>query len=100
MTPPTFDLYKARAEIYNIGVHECPLKYREGDFVLPVDEVPHFCPFYEQGTDCEGFKICDTITFNPNIKLVILASPGNPTGSLIPLKEIRRILDLESKYTS
>lgn len=37
--PPTFDLYKVRARFYDVGVTECPLDYRDGDFTLPTDKV-------------------------------------------------------------
>ncbi|XHG06855.1 hypothetical protein AWENTII_010031 [Aspergillus wentii] len=40
--------------------------------------------------------ICETLTSDQSIKVVILASPGNPTGSLIPVKHIKRILNLET----
>ena len=30
---------------------------------------------------------------NPDIKMLFICSPGNPTGTLIPLTAIRRILD-------
>ncbi|OJJ35315.1 hypothetical protein ASPWEDRAFT_172129 [Aspergillus wentii DTO 134E9] len=67
-----------RAKIYDVGVHECPLEFENDDFVLPI----------------EG--ICETLTSDQSIKVVILASPGNPTGSLIPVKHIKRILNLET----
>ncbi|KAI9923482.1 histidinol-phosphate transaminase [Aspergillus wentii] len=42
------------------------------------------------------FSIRPTLFHSPVIKVVILASPGNPTGSLIPVKHIKRILNLET----
>ena len=49
------------------------------------------------------FLISDTYTFqikraldaDSSIKLIFLCSPGNPTGTLIPLATIRSILDYE-----
>lgn len=39
-------------------------------------------------------KICEQLsTLDPPPKLVWLTSPGNPTGTLIPLDTIRPILD-------
>jgi len=32
---------------------------------------------------------------NPNIKLIFLCSPGNPTGTVITLQSIRALLDYE-----
>ncbi|KAL4892363.1 histidinol-phosphate aminotransferase [Aspergillus ambiguus] len=78
VVPPTFDLYKVRAKFYDIGVVECPLEFQDGDFVMPTD------------------KICDTLASDQDIKLAIIASPGNPAGSLIPLGDIQRILDSPS----
>ena len=43
------------------------------------------------------YQICTTLSSDKSIKVVLLASPGNPTGTLIQLKEIRRILDLEGR---
>ena len=36
------------------------------------------------------------IDADPGIKLVFLCSPGNPTGTLIPLESIRALLDYEN----
>lgn len=41
------------------------------------------------------WKICTTLLVDNRIKVVFLTSPGNPTGTLIPLTGIQRILDLE-----
>ncbi len=35
-------------------------------------------------------KVIDS---DPSIKLILLCSPGNPTGGLIPLDDIKKILD-------
>lgn len=40
-------------------------------------------------------KITKAIDADPTIKLVFLCSPGNPTGTLIPLEAIRKLLDYE-----
>ncbi len=32
---------------------------------------------------------------NPNIKLIFLCSPGNPTGTIITLQSVRALLDYE-----
>jgi histidinol-phosphate/aromatic aminotransferase/cobyric acid decarboxylase-like protein len=39
VTPPTFGLYKARADVNGIKTVQCPLKVENNDFVLPVDQV-------------------------------------------------------------
>ena len=33
---------------------------------------------------------------DPSIKLIFLCSPGNPTGTLIPLSAVRELLDYEN----
>jgi histidinol-phosphate aminotransferase len=38
-------------------------------------------------------QVCATLASNPKIKIVFLCSPGNPTGTLIPLSSIKKVLD-------
>lgn len=38
-------------------------------------------------------SVVDTLSSHPNIKLVYLCSPGNPTGTLIPKEDIQTILE-------
>lgn len=38
-------------------------------------------------------QIKKTVAADPLIKLIFLCSPGNPTGTLIPLSSIRALLD-------
>ena len=33
---------------------------------------------------------------DPSIKLIFLCSPGNPTGTLIPVKVVRELLEYEN----
>ena len=35
----------------------------------------------------------NVIDEDPSIKLIFLCSPGNPTGTLIPLKDIQELLE-------
>jgi histidinol-phosphate aminotransferase len=62
----------------DVGTVQCPLKQENGDFVLDVPQV------------------LESLAANPQIKLVFLASPGNPTGSLISLNDVRTILSFEA----
>lgn len=78
VTPPTFGLYKARAMLNDVGTVQCPLQQENGDFVLDVPQM------------------LESLAANPQIKLVFLASPGNPTGSLISLNDVRTILSYEA----
>jgi histidinol-phosphate aminotransferase len=76
-TPPTFGLYKVRAALNDIEVVSVPLQTVGDDFSLD--------------TDC----ILESLSNNRNIKLLFLVSPGNPTGTLIPLSDMKRILDFK-----
>ncbi|GAD95956.1 predicted protein [Paecilomyces variotii No. 5] len=72
ITPPTFGLYTFRAALNEAETIECPL---DSSFNLQLDEI---------------LKKLDS---NPNVKLIFLASPGNPTGTVIQLKDIKALLD-------
>jgi histidinol-phosphate aminotransferase len=64
VTPPTFPMYETAARIQDAAVHGVPL--REDDhFQLDVD------------------RILDTTRRHPNIKLVFVCTPNNPTGNLM-----------------
>ncbi|KAG0150916.1 hypothetical protein CROQUDRAFT_72416 [Cronartium quercuum f. sp. fusiforme G11] len=78
ITPPTYGMYTVCAHVNDLGVINVPL---DQDFVI------------------EPQKIIDAIISQPEnrpIKLVILCSPGNPTGTTIPLKTIESILSNKS----
>ncbi|TFK41588.1 pyridoxal phosphate-dependent transferase [Crucibulum laeve] len=85
ITPPTYGMYSVCAQVNDIGVVKVPLEFsgdageggEKGRFSLRVDEVKK------------------AIDADPSIKLIFLCSPGNPTGTLIPLSSIRAILDYE-----
>ncbi len=68
--PPTYGMYKVQANINETPVDEMPLN---ADFSLPVE------------------KIIQVI--NPNVKLMFICSPNNPTGNLIDKKSILKILN-------
>lgn len=72
--PPTYGMYKVSAAINDLEVVEVPLRF-DGSFGL---DVP---------------AINATLAADPDIALVFLCSPGNPTGSLLPLDEVRAVLD-------
>ena len=48
-----------------------------------------------ESSDIYTFQIKRAIDADSSIKLIFLCSPGNPTGTLIPLTTIRSILDYE-----
>jgi len=66
---PTFGMYAARAEVFGVGVRAVP---RRVDFSL----------------DIEAMEAALT----PEVKLVFLASPNNPSGNLCRERDIVRLL--------
>nr|XP_019042664.1 histidinol-phosphate transaminase [Kwoniella bestiolae CBS 10118]OCF21594.1 histidinol-phosphate transaminase [Kwoniella bestiolae CBS 10118] len=73
--PPTYGMYKVTANVNDVGVLEVPLVTEDGAFQLD-----------EKAMD-EAFKA------NPDLKMLLICSPGNPTGTLIPLGVIKRVLE-------
>jgi histidinol-phosphate aminotransferase len=77
--PPTFGMYKVSARIQGAGIVEVPL-IKERSFALDTDAVLAACAKY------------------PNIKLVFLCSPNNPTGNLLDRSSVERICkELENR---
>jgi histidinol-phosphate aminotransferase len=68
--PPTFGMYSVMAHVQGASVVSVPLKVNE-NFALDEDEVLRRC--------------------TPNVKLLFLCSPNNPTGNTIPAETILRI---------
>ena len=42
-----------------------------------------------------GLQMKKAIDGDPSIKLIFLCSPGNPSGTLIPLKDVQELLEYE-----
>jgi histidinol-phosphate aminotransferase len=68
--PPTFGMYSVMAHVQGAGVVTVPLKVNE-NFALDEDEVLRRC--------------------TPNVKLLFLCSPNNPTGNTVPTETVLRI---------
>src|SRR5581483_5644243 len=66
--PPTFGMYAVSARIQGARVADAPLR---SDFTLDVD------------------ALLQSLT--PDVKLVFVCSPNNPTGGLVPLGELARL---------
>jgi histidinol-phosphate aminotransferase len=66
--PPTFGMYAVSARIQNAAVVTVPLA---ADFRLDVDAV--------------------LAAITPAVKLVFVCTPNNPTGQLVPLREVERL---------
>ncbi|CAO1638444.1 unnamed protein product [Sympodiomycopsis kandeliae] len=73
--PPTYGMYSVCAAVNDLQVIKVPLRVEDGDFSVDVDQV------------------IETLRAHSNIKLLFLCSPGNPTGTLLSLKDVKRILD-------
>ncbi|KAH9477753.1 Histidinol-phosphate aminotransferase [Psilocybe cubensis] len=82
-TPPTYGMYGVCAQVNDIGVVRVPLELsgdqgeggERGRFSAQVDQIKK------------------TVAADPSIKLIFLCSPGNPTGTLIPISSIRSLLE-------
>ncbi|KAF8503930.1 pyridoxal phosphate-dependent transferase [Gautieria morchelliformis] len=71
-TPPTYGMYAVCAQVNDVPIVKVPLS---GTFQLSIDEIKR------------------SVASDPSIKLIFLCSPGNPTGTVLPLSDIRQILD-------
>ncbi|GAA94617.1 uncharacterized protein L969DRAFT_48951 [Mixia osmundae IAM 14324] len=70
ITPPTYGMYSVCAKVNDVALVKVPL---DDTFVPRLDEI--------------------NAALTPAVKLVFLTSPGNPTGTLIPLQAVRQLLD-------
>lgn len=76
--PPTYGMYQVCASVNDVGVVNVPLTMpgdARGAFQL---DVP---------------RIQETLAADASIKVVFLCSPGNPTGTLLRMHDIRQVLD-------
>ncbi|KAL2208746.1 histidinol-phosphate aminotransferase [Sarocladium strictum] len=71
--PPTYGMYAVSAQVNDVSIVKVPL-LGAPDFKLDVE------------------KVMDTLSNEPNIKIIYLCSPGNPTGTLIDKTDVERIL--------
>jgi histidinol-phosphate aminotransferase len=67
-------MYSVSAQVNDVGIVKVPL-LPAPDFALDADAV------------------CDALSREPDVKLVYLCSPGNPTGSLMAKDDVRRVLE-------
>ncbi|KAK0540137.1 histidinol-phosphate transaminase [Tilletia horrida] len=73
--PPTYGMYSVCAAVNDLGVVKVPLKLEQGEFSVDTEAV------------------LSALRADQSIKILFLCSPGNPTGTLLKLSEVRRILD-------
>ncbi|KAI3327253.1 histidinol-phosphate aminotransferase [Xylariaceae sp. AK1471] len=71
--PPTYGMYAVFAQVNDVTAFQVPLSPAP-DFQLDIA------------------AISATLSANPCIKLIYLASPGNPTGSLLARSDIQQLL--------
>ncbi|KAK3950133.1 pyridoxal phosphate-dependent transferase [Pseudoneurospora amorphoporcata] len=72
--PPTYGMYSVSAQVNDVGLVKIPL--------LPAPSFAVDVP-----------RVLDTLTNEPNIKIIYLCSPGNPTGSLLAKEDIQKVLE-------
>ncbi|KAI8137498.1 histidinol-phosphate aminotransferase [Fennellomyces sp. T-0311] len=78
ITPPTYGMYSVCAQINDVEVVKSNLNVENGAFQLRTDD------------------IAACVKANPEIKVMFLCSPGNPTGTCLTHDSIRQVL--ESDY--
>jgi len=71
ITPPTFAMYQVYADIQGAGTINCPL-LAEQDFAADADAINESC--------------------TANSKLILICSPNNPTGNVVPRPQIIQLL--------
>ncbi|GAA6032575.1 hypothetical protein JCM8097_004823 [Rhodosporidiobolus ruineniae] len=76
--PPTYGMYGVCAQVNDVGVTKVDLNTEGGAFTPRVDEI--------------NAAISAAAKTDSPIKLTFLCSPGNPTGTLIPLDDVRKVL--------
>ncbi|QRW10664.1 aminotransferase class I and II protein [Ceratobasidium sp. AG-Ba] len=75
ITPPTYGMYGVTAQVNDVGIVKVPLLVEKGEFQLDVPAIQK------------------AVAADSSIKLIFVCSPGNPTGTLIPLRDIRTLLE-------
>jgi histidinol-phosphate aminotransferase len=101
-TPPTYGMYAVCAQVNDIGVTRVPLEVsgehgeggEKGRFSVNLEAVGTLHVLSKR-TLLTSAQIKKAVAADPSIKLVFLCSPGNPTGTLIPLSVVRELLEYE-----
>jgi histidinol-phosphate aminotransferase len=75
VTPPNYGMYPTSAQVNDLEIVKVPLL------------LPNF--------QLDVKKVKETLKNDPNIKIIVLCSPGNPTSSVIALNDIHAILEFE-----
>lgn len=72
--PPTYGMYSVSAQVNDVEVVKVPLDV-------------------ENGFNAQSDKINAKLSEDPNIKLVYLCSPGNPTANLVRKQDVQAVLE-------
>ncbi|KAI7902865.1 histidinol-phosphate aminotransferase [Cokeromyces recurvatus] len=75
ITPPTYGMYSVCAQINDVEVVKSPLNVKDGAYQLDLD------------------NLFSALKANPEIKIIFLCSPGNPTGTCLSHDSIRAVLE-------
>ncbi|OZJ02971.1 Elongation factor G, mitochondrial [Bifiguratus adelaidae] len=75
ITPPTYGMYSVCCQINDVEVVKCPLEVANKSFQINVH------------------KIKEAVQADPQIKIIFLCSPGNPTGTLLKKHDIEAVLN-------
>lgn len=92
-TPPTYGMYAVCAQVNDVGVVKVPLCVQGGAFQLRIDEVRFQACVNSSFNGDFVSQMKSAIDSDPSIKLIFLCSPGNPTGTLIPLADVQQLLE-------
>ncbi|KDN51313.1 putative histidinol-phosphate transaminase [Tilletiaria anomala UBC 951] len=79
--PPTYGMYCVCAAVNDLEVVKIPLRVD-----VPAGEE-------KQRFSLDTDKVLENLRADPSIKILFLCSPGNPTGTLLSISSIQRILD-------
>lgn len=102
--PPTYGMYGVCAHVNDVGIVRVNLEAEGGKFTPRVEEVSisfcslvRGCRFSHVLLRVQINRVLTEASTSDNpIKLTFLCSPGNPTGTLIPLDDIRAVLSNRS----
>ena len=72
--PPTYGMYSVSAQVNDVGLVKVPLTPAP-DFAVDTPAV------------------LNALSTEPNVKIIYLCSPGNPTGALLAKEDVRAVLE-------
>ncbi|KAG5457837.1 MAG: pyridoxal phosphate-dependent transferase [Olpidium bornovanus] len=88
-------MYQVCAQTNDVGVRKVPLNVKDGRFQLRVDELGKYLR-YRLGVVDGGVQVKRALSADPDVKILFLCSPGNPTGSLLDPQDVKALLEYRS----